>query len=165
MAENLYFCNVPGCKHAHDRIPSLPFSRRDKLLQHQRQVGHDDSVNSSQAIGSQSADTTTAAIGPSDGNMMQTETETQMQMQGAQHLPILVEVQADGEMGEVVLSPNVNLGEAGGNLVAKVKAMRERHAAEIKKLKEEQEMEMRILRDEVEKYEQEIVIAREFLGD
>jgi len=96
---------------------------------------------------------------------MQTETETQMQMQGAQHLPIPVEVQADGEMGEVVLSPNVNLGEAGGNLVAKVKAMRERHAAEIKKLKEEQEREMRILRDEVEKYEQEIVIAREFLGD
>jgi hypothetical protein len=166
MAEKLFFCNVPDCKHAQDKIPSLPFSRHDKLLQHQRLVGHGDCVNSNRANRSQSEDTTPVASGSNDGDtQVQTQTQMQMQIQGAPHLSVPVEVQADGEEEAVVLSRNMNLGEAGGNLLAKVKAMQDRHAAEIKRLKVEQEREMSVLRKELENYEREIAIVREFLGD
>jgi hypothetical protein len=62
-------------------------------------------------------------------------------------------------------SPPINVGEATHSLVARVKAMREKHATEMTRLKEQQDREMGTLREELETYEREIATVRGFLGD
>jgi len=158
----VFFCGIAGCKHSRGQIPSLPFLRRDKLFQHQKQVGHGDTDRLDAERSRKDADTIPNASRPGGGDVHvqpQNEMELQIQVQasGLEH----------GDNGmEAIREPSpVTVGEASRRLVTRVKAMKEKHATEMARLKEQQDREMRPLKEELESYEREIATLRGFLGD
>ena len=157
----MFFCSVAGCKHARGQIPSLPFLRRDKLFQHQKQVGHGDPDRPSAERSSQDADTISNAGGPSD-NDVQVQPQSEMEL----HIQALAPGLERGDNGGETIRESrfVNVGDATQSLMARVEAMREKHATEMAQLKEQQGREMRPLREELETYEREIATVRGFLG-